>query len=391
MTISMSVAAFGRYGAVASLSLLLAGAVAPTSQARTRPSTHPGPPPTVAEKQEGSAGGWRGWADAGEPPLRGTALGINAGGLMFEGSDATVAGRLRSTAGMGARVLRFDASWSGVEPLGPIGGRDPVRRFGSLDRQVLGAARAGLRPLLVVGYGTPWATSDGGVFTTPSDPATFARFASAVAARYASSSAIWRDNGVAAPAGGVLYEIWNEPNAEFFLRDQQTAPQRYATLLLLAQRAIRSADPGARITVGGLVPVGAARFLAGVLRAEPALRREVDAIGWHPYERTAAAVVRITRQFRRTLDALGLASVPLDITEIGWSEEEIPEPRRSRELERALTGLQAPGLGVGLLVPFVALDRAGPGSYGLWRTTGEATESVDAFARVARRAAGRRR
>lgn len=337
------------------------------------------------QKQRGKAGRGLGPV-SGRAALRGTTMGINAGGELFRGDAGETAARLGAVAQAGARVIRFDASWSGIEPNAPLPGLEPGRRFASLDRQVLGATRAGLRPLLMLGYGTPWATPNRELFAAPSDPQTYARFAAAVAARYVPGSAFWRDAGVAAPAGGVLYEIWNEPNAEFFLRGQETAAARYAELLLLAQRSIRSVDPAARISSGGLVPIGAARFLAEVLRAQPALRDEIRGIGWHPYERSAEAVVRITRQFRKSVDDLGLAHVPLDITEFGWSELELAEPARSTALEQALDALRDPSLGVGLLLPFVAMDQPGATSYGLWRTTGEATASVAAYTRAALRA-----
>ncbi len=338
----------------------------------------------TVQKQRGKAGRWQGPA-SGRSALRGTTMGINAGGALFTPDAGADAQRLGAIAQAGARVIRFDASWSGLEPSAPLPGQEPVRRFASLDRPVLAATRAGLRPLLMLGYGTPWATPDGHLFTTPSDPQTYARFVAAVASRYAPGSTFWRGAGVAAPAGGVLYEIWNEPNGETFLRGQETAATRYAELLLLAQRAIRAADPQARVSTGGLVPITAARFLADVLRAQPELRNEIRAIGWHPYERSAQAVVRITRQFRKNVDALGLAHLPLDITEFGWSELELAEPVRSQALEQALVELRDPSLGVGLLLPYVAMDRPGATSYGLWRTTGEATQSVAAYTRVALR------
>jgi len=358
------------------------------AEARKRAVAGKGKERLGVQKQRGKAGRHRG-AAAGRAALRGTTLGINAGGGLFSSDAGATAARLGAVARTGARVIRFDASWSGVEPAPPLPGGEPVRHFADLDRQVLGATRVGLRPLLLLGYGTPWATPGGELFAAPTDPQTYARFVSAVAARYAPGSGFWRAAGLAAPAGGVLYEIWNEPNAEFFFRGQETAPARYAELLLLAQRAIRRVDPPARISTGGLVPIGAARFLGRVLQAQPALRDEIRGIGWHPYERSAEAVVRLTRQLRGTLDRMGLGHVPLDITEFGWSEGEIAEPARSQALGAALESLRAPELGVGLLIPYVAVDQPGPGSYGLWRTSGEATASVQAYADVALRAVGR--
>lgn len=390
MLLSAPRAAAGRRLLVCATTVaLLVPGLAADADARKRPVSGASPAVTatvVGKPQRGLAAARRA---GGRATLRGTTMGLNAGGPLFAGGGDAARTRLATLAGAGARVIRFDASWSGVEPAAPVAGLPPLQRFRGLDERVLEATRAGLRPLLMLGYGTPWATPGGEVFAVPRDPHDFARYAGSVARRYAPGAAFWADHGMRAPAGGVLYEIWNEPNAEMFLRGQPTAAPRYATLLLHAQRAVRAADARARITTGGLVPIGASRFVADMLRAEPALRREIAAIGWHPYERTGEAVVRITRQLRRDLDAQGLTHVPLDVTEVGWSEAELAEPRRSTELAVALRGLRAADLGVELLVPYVAMDRDGADTYGLWRTTGEATSSVAAFSREALRTTGR--
>lgn len=74
----------------------------------------------------------------------------------------------------------------------------------------------------------------------PSDPEQFAAYAGAFAARYGHQVDV--------------YQIWDEPNLAANWGSGPVSPSAYADLLARAARAIRAADPGAKIMLAGLAP-----------------------------------------------------------------------------------------------------------------------------------------
>ena len=126
-------------------------------------------------------------------------------------------------------------------------------RWDTLDRVVGAASLAGLRVRVVITTPAPlWATADparGNPLWRP-DPAEFAAFAHAVAARY---------------AGAVdTFSLMNEPNQAVWLQPQSdatgaVAPHLYRALVEAATPRIRAAAPGAQVLVGELAPGGSTR------------------------------------------------------------------------------------------------------------------------------------
>ena len=183
--------------------------------------------------------------------------------------------RLDAFAALGVRYARFQLIWKDVQSTGPD--RYDWTYYDALVGNLL--AR-GLRPLPVIGTTPAWARAAGCVEDTcrPADPAAYARFAGAAAARYA-------------PQGVGAWEIWNEPNSSTFFKPAPDAAA-YARMLALAHDAIHAVDPRAVVVSGGLAPAatmtGAAAatispqaFLAGIYAAGG--RGTFDAVGHHPY------------------------------------------------------------------------------------------------------------
>jgi hypothetical protein len=172
----------------------------------------------------------------------------------------------------GATTVRIGVAWSEVAPAGttkpanfdardPL---DPAYDFRSIDKQVVAATQAGLRPYLMIFAAPEWAergTVGMGGSRNP-DPREFGDFAKAIAERYSGST-------LGLPA--VRYwQAWNEPNLHAFLMPQFTtpydqtvsspfelrSPDLYRALLRHFARAVRSVDPGNRVITGGLLPFG---------------------------------------------------------------------------------------------------------------------------------------
>jgi hypothetical protein len=218
----------------------------------------------------------------------------------------------------GIRVVRYDALWEHAEPSPPVGGThryDWVR----FDLVAAALARARLRWEPIIDYSAPWAGVVKGARTSaPRSQRDFAAYARAFAERYGKGGEFWRAHPELPSLPVKTYEIWNEPN---YLWQPRPDPAAYADLYLSSRRAILSADSDAQVIVGGLTTRGT-RFLRSMYKVRPQLRGQVDAVGFHPYgfpRDPVEAVLHRVGTLRRVLDSVGERTVPIEITEIGWT------------------------------------------------------------------------
>jgi hypothetical protein len=260
-------------------------------------------------------------ASAGPPALpapAGEQFGVNVNRLFNDQtySKQAIDAQLRALHRTGATIARSDALWQAAEPNPPLGG---VHRYDwGFDDAVAGAlAGNGLRWIAIVDYSAGWASVDPTKLNAPPrTPVDYGSFAGALAARYGESGSFWRAHPNLPRLPVDTYEIWNEPDSADFWSPAPDAAA-YAQLYASARDAIRAADPTARVIVGGLT--APAIFLPAMLNARPDLRGHIDGVGIHPYGAGASGVLAHVLVARATLDSLGLRSVPLYVTEVGWA------------------------------------------------------------------------
>ncbi len=187
------------------------------------------------------------------PPVADTVYPPLCVNTAFEQYDAAqLAGALTLAEEGGFTWVRQRFPWSEVEP-------EPGRfEWARWDAIVSGAVEHGLQLLPVLTSPPAWAGM-------PPDPEAFARFAAALANHYSAQL--------------VYYQIWHNPN----LGDSwggQADPLVYAEILAHVAPAIREADPGARIVLGGLAPNTEA---GPVNYNEPRFLELLSAAGASPY------------------------------------------------------------------------------------------------------------
>jgi hypothetical protein len=197
--------------------------------------------------------------------------GFAEGAGLLWGSDAELAQRLDGIAATGAEYIRVDIDWSVAQP-GPASWN-----WGPIDRVVRASRDRGLRVLGLITYTPTWARPAGTPDKNPpTNPGDFANFAAAAAARYA-------------PLGVREWEIWNEPNSRWFWSPAPN-PTAYTNLLIRANAAIKSIDPGATVMTGGFSPapdspdgsmIAPVTFLNRVYAAGGG--GHFDAVAHHPY------------------------------------------------------------------------------------------------------------
>ncbi len=156
----------------------------------------------------------------------------------------------------------------------------------------------------------------------PSDPRTFARFATAFAKRYGDDVR--------------YYQIWDEPNIAPHWGNQHITPTEYAQLLIEASQAIRAVDEDAVIIAGALAPtrdrghtaIDEVFFLQRMYAA--GVKPHVDMISIEPFgfgysaedpaQRPAVLNFQRAALVRRAMIAAGDGTTPLLAARFGWNQ-----------------------------------------------------------------------
>jgi hypothetical protein len=265
----------------------------------------------------------------------------------------------------GVRIVRTDASWGGAQPA-PPSPSGPGYQFAQFDALVTELASHDMTWLPIIDYSTPWAESVAGdPFSPPVSDGPYAAYAQAVAARYGDGGSFWAENPQLPYEPVQTFEIWNEENGTFW--SGAPNPASYALQYMQTRAAIHAVDPSAQAIVGGLVevlPGPASQYVQAMFRAQHSLRGNVDGFALHPYGINAANVLEDVATFRQTLDSLGEASVPIDITEFGW-DSDAGEAWRATQMHNVAIGLANSDCGIGEISPYVWYEQTGSGDYSL--------------------------
>jgi hypothetical protein len=202
---------------------------------------------------------------ARERPFRAMAVGIGEDYASNRRTLDAARRDLEACRRAGASVLRISFSWSEMEST-------PGRYdFAFWDAVVpMAVDEYKLRLIPYVCYTPGWASSEpkrDAVWTTPpKDLAAFGRFVRALVDRYKNRIHSW--------------EIWNEPDIPEFWTG---STKQYGVLLAEGSRAVRQADPTARVVLGGIAR--RPEFLRELLRDE-GVSRMIDVVNCHSYFET---------------------------------------------------------------------------------------------------------
>jgi hypothetical protein len=244
--------------------------------------------------------------------------------------------------------VRMPLIWSRVEALSPFVQQPDWSGF---DRAVELAARHGMRVLPFVWGTPPWLAAQ---LTTepvrsPAQRQAWTGFLRRAVERYGSGGSFWEENPDLPYLPVDTWELWNEENIVTF---GDADPERFAQLIRISGRTLRSADPSARLILGGFfgrplqIPpnVGSGDFLSRIYRAR-GVKRWFDGVALHPYIAEATAMRAQIRNLRRVMRVHNDAQTPIYVTELGWGSDSF-ESRWERglwgqahELDRAFAML----------------------------------------------------
>jgi hypothetical protein len=211
---------------------------------------------------------------------------------------------LDRTASAGIGWVRCSFAWSDLEP---------VRgewHFDKADMVVGKALARGIKVLGIMGASPPWANGGNPWNYPPTDLEAWTIYTWTVSQRYRGYVAAW--------------EIGNEENIPQFWMPEPN-PGQYVQLLGLASPAIRYADPGVKVVMGGVAGLDP-QYLDDCLNLGAA--DYIDAIAYHPYPETLEED-NYTPQESRCRDIVGFVhwlvsehtskDLEIWITELGWT------------------------------------------------------------------------
>jgi polysaccharide biosynthesis protein PslG len=254
--------------------------------------------------------------------------------------EPLTSGQAQTIAAGGVESIRTPIPWAAVQS-GP--GATPD--WSSVDPEVKAAAEAGLNVLPFLTAPPAWAVAYEGVgggakaprslpTQTAAQRAAWREFLRLAVFRYGPGGSFWAENPLL-PANPIrVWQIWNEENYKYFAA--RPSPAQYGRLVVQSYQDLRSADPGARIVLGGLFinPRGGntkasagkpkrvyfgADFLERMYRTTPGVRGKFIAVAIHPYSRSYTRLAPEVEEMRQALRNAHDPGRALWITELGWS------------------------------------------------------------------------
>ncbi len=310
-------------------------------------------------------------------------------------------GELTRQAATGAGMVREPLDWAAIE-------RSPGKYdWSRFDAVVRAATARGVTVLPIIWNppafrsSKPAGSTKSGMWppTKPQDMAVFARKA---VYRYGPRGKLWcpRIGPIGLPllckAGYRpirVWQVWNEPDYPSFWPGGVSA-EAYASLLRPTARAIRRADRGAEIVLGGLsIRATVAGAYLDKLYATGVMR-EVDTLAIHPYGRSVGAMLDRVGELRQIADKHGDSAKPLRVTEYGWAtggkpsfDQVVTEPCQAALMNTATRALAARRTAwkVKGIIAFNWTDRPTtttiwPFFTGLLRVDGSPKPALDTFA-----------
>ena len=264
------------------------------------------------------------------PPAQATTAGPRVGAvadITWGTSQADINTTISSMAAAGIKWVRAGVSWAAGEEHGK--GVSNQGYLSQMDYAVAQARAAGMEVLMPIADGVPyWASADPAKYADasgqhwnkywrPANASDYGDFMRAMVNRYKGF-------------GVRTYEVWNEPNHSRFWPSGPNASE-FTALLAAAYPAVKAADPGATVLMGGLSK-GDYNYLAQVYAAGG--RSYFDAVAVHPYTgivdptwcwnqagtaKLAVDAFCSIEEVRNTMVANGDSAKSIWLTEFGWS------------------------------------------------------------------------
>jgi arabinogalactan endo-1,4-beta-galactosidase len=192
--------------------------------------------------------------------------------------------------------------------------------------------------------------------------APYGEYLKALVNRYGRSGMFWSANRSIHRQPITMWQIWNEPDLPYFWNTRHFA-RSYVALLRVAHRAIKRADPGAKVVLASLTG-HSWRGLATIYAIKRA-RSLFDVVAENTYAPSPGGVINVLAHVRKVMDRNGDAGKPLLDTEVGW-----PSARGKTTLGLGVATTESgQATKLGQLLPMLAANRKALGLAGFYYYT----------------------
>lgn len=232
----------------------------------------------------------------------------------------------------GIETVRFTLIWPMIQPTAKGG-----YGWGYFDEVVETAAQAGLRVLPTFNSTPKWLAAKGTTLPVKNakQRAAWSAFLEAAVRRYGPGGEFWSEHAqvgvnyepaITKPMPIREWQIWNEAN--FFYFTYPVSPSAYARLVTISSKAIKRADPSAKVVLAGLFGEPTAKGSKGMpaaqflerLYAVPGLKTRFDGVALHPYAVDAETLEELVEGVHE-VSAENHDRPSLYITEMGWGSQ----------------------------------------------------------------------
>jgi hypothetical protein len=244
----------------------------------------------------------------------------------------------------GVDSIRIPIPWSGVQPA-----KGAPLTWGGIDTLVGAASTAGIEVLPFL-YGAPgWAVPvDRSIVSHPprflpvrtgQQRLGWQAFVQGAVLRYGPRGSFWAENPAIPPRPIRNWQIWNEPNFKYFV--SRPNPAEYGKLVNLSYAALKAADAGSKVVLGGMFarPIEATfrgpkqayfatDFLDLMYARTPGIKGKFQGVALHPYTGEYQTLTPYIEDLRNVLVENRDGGKGLWLTELGWSSQP-PQPGNS--------------------------------------------------------------
>jgi hypothetical protein len=245
----------------------------------------------------------------------------------------------------GVDSTRVPIDWGAVQP-----SRGGSFDWSGVDGVVQKAANAGIEVLPFLNGAPAWAVPSvwvpGSNHTVKapnhlpaagSAAGAWSAFVKGAVARYGPNGSFWAENPLVPKRPIRTWQIWNEENFKYFVAKPN--PAEYGRLVKLSYTALKSADAGAQVVLGGMFsrPKGgkstkekpkrayfASDFLEEMYETTPGIKSKFNGVALHPYTGKYQELTGEIEEVRDVQKAHGDPGKGLWITELGWSSQPPP-------------------------------------------------------------------
>jgi hypothetical protein len=174
-------------------------------------------------------------------------------------------------------------------------------------------------------------------YSPPKARHAYAKYLTALIERYGPKGTFWPEHPELSRKPIRAWQLWNEPNLHFYWPTKDDWAAGYGKLLRTAYKAIKAADPGAKVVLAGLT--NKSWVALERLYDKGHIHGSFDIAAVHPFTPKAHGVVEIVRRFRAVMAKHGDAGKALWATEIGLPASRGTEANSNGDLETTRNGM----------------------------------------------------